>query len=257
MAELLLRFRAIVSAAILIVLWQLVASTGSVSPKYFPGVDRIASGLYAMLVSGELSANGTLTFLRALAGLVGATLLGIVLALASDLSPVFRKGFRPVAEALQSIPPAALVPMAVFSLGLGWKLYAFVIVLVTVWPPYFNGVAALAAVSPVQLATGRMLGLGRLGLLWQIKLPAALPEIFAGVRYATTISVIAVIVAEMLAGRDGIGFMLFKKAFALRTAEVFALMLVTALGGVVLNSLVAGARWLLTGWHIRMMERPG
>jgi ABC-type nitrate/sulfonate/bicarbonate transport system permease component len=118
-------------------------------------------------------------------------------------------------------------------------------------------VAALAAVSPVQLATGRMLGLGRLGLLWQIKLPAALPEIFAGVRYATTISVIAVIVAEMLAGRDGIGFMLFKKAFALRTAEVFALMLVTALGGVVLNSLVAGARWLLTGWHIRMMERPG
>jgi ABC-type nitrate/sulfonate/bicarbonate transport system permease component len=256
MTEMLLRFRALVSAAILIAIWQLVAVTGGINEKYLPGVDRIAAGLVSMAASGELAANGALTFLRALIGLAGAALAGILLAVASDLSPVFRKGFRPIAEALQSIPPAALVPMAVFSLGLGWKLYAFVIILVTVWPPYFNGVAALAAVSPVQLAAGRMLGLGRLGLLWRVKLPAALPEIFAGIRYAATISVIAVIVAEMLAGRNGIGFMLFKKAFALRTAEVFGLMLMTALGGVTLNGLVSGARWILTGWHIRMMERP-
>jgi ABC-type nitrate/sulfonate/bicarbonate transport system permease component len=252
----LIRHRILMTAAAFAIIWQLIFWSGAVPERYFPGIDRIVVGLFDMLASGDLIVNGARTFLRAVIGLAGAALLGIGLAILSDLSPVFRKGFRPVAEMLQSIPPAALVPTAVFSLGLGIKLYAFVIILVTVWPPYFNGVAALAAISPVQLATGRMLGLGPARLLWQIKLPAAMPEIFAGIRYAATIALIAVIVSEMLAGRDGIGFMLFKKAFAIRTAEVFALMFVTALMGVALNRAVAGLRWLVTGWHIQMMERP-
>ena len=256
MEQLLLRFRVLVSAGVFAAIWQLAAMSGIVPERYFPGIDKVAVAFVSMVGSGELLANAARTFSRAIIGLTGAALLGILLAVSSDLSPAFRKGFRPVAEALQAIPPAALVPMAVFSLGLGAKLYAFVIILVTVWPPYFNGVAALASVSPVQLDTGRMLGLGRAELLWRIKLPAALPEIFAGIRYAATIAMIAVIVSEMLAGRDGIGFMLFKKAFAIRTAEVFALMFVTALLGVALNRLVGGLRALLTGWHLRMMERP-
>ena len=163
--------------------------------------------------------------------------------------PVLSRGFRYVSDVLQPIPPAAFVPMAVFMLGLGAKLYAFVIILVTVWPPYLNGVAALSGVGAVQLNTGRMFGLSNWGLLWRIKLPAALPEIFTGIRYAATISLIAVIVSEMLAGRDGIGFMIFKKAFALRTPEVFGLMFLVGLNGVLLNGLVnllreagAGAR---------------
>ena len=252
--ELLLRYRVIVSALLFAGLWQLVAMLGIVPEKYFPGIDKVVLGLVAML-GGDLPANAALTFARAVLGLAGASLLGVALALLADLSPAFRKGFAPIAEMLQAIPPAALVPMAVFALGLGTKLYAFIIILVTVWPPYFNGVAALAAVSPVQLAAGRMLGLKRLGLLFQIKLPAALPEIFAGIRYAATISLIAVIVSEMLAGRDGVGFMLFKKAFAIRTAEVFALMFVTGLMGVALTRMVAALRWLFAGWHAGMMER--
>ena len=86
-------------------------------------------------------------------------------------------------------------------------------------------------------------------------MPAALPEIFTGIRYAATISLIAVIVSEMLAGRDGIGFMIFKKAFALRTAEVFGLMFLVGVNGVLLNGLVNLLRRGVTGWHIRMMER--
>ena len=254
--QLLLRLRVVISTLVLAGLWQAVAMSGTVPEKYFPGIGKVLAGFVMMTASGELLSNGALTLGRAAMGLAGASVLGIALAIASDLSPVLRKGFRPIAEALQSIPPAAFVPMAIFSLGLGAKLYAFVIILVTIWPPYFNGVAALAGVSEVQLQTGRMLGLGKLGLLWQIKLPAAMPEIFTGIRYAGTISMIAVIVCEMLAGRDGIGFMLFKKAFALKTPEVFALMFATAFGGLLLQALVSAARWVVTGWHILMMERP-
>jgi ABC-type nitrate/sulfonate/bicarbonate transport system permease component len=208
-----------------------------------------------MIGSGELLPAAALTFSRAVLGLCIASLFGVALAVASDLSPSFRKGFAPIAEALQSLPPAAVVPMAIFSLGLGLKLYAFIVVLVAAWPPYFNSVAALKAVSDVQLQTGRMLGLSGFGLLLQIKLPSVLPEIFGGIRYAAAISVIATIVAEMLAGHDGVGSLLVKRAFAQRSSDVFALMFATALTGVALAGLVNVCRFLTTYWHVKLMER--
>ncbi|MBL0371872.1 ABC transporter permease [Rhizobium sp. KVB221] len=251
----LLRSRALISLLLIMAIWQVVAMLEIVPHKYFPSIPEIAEGFWSMLVSGELLAGDALTLTRAIIGIIGASLIGVALALLAEISPTFRAGFRPIAALVQPIPPAALVPMAVFMLGLGFKLYAFIIILVTIWPPYLNGAAALSAVSDVQVKTGKMLGLSDREILFQIKLPAAWPEIFAGIRYASTISLIAVVVAEMLAGRDGLGFMLIRKAFATRIPEVFALMFVCALNGVIMNSVINFARWRVTGWHIRMTER--
>lgn len=250
------KFRIPICIALVFGTWQIIYALGVVPEKYFPSISAIAIAFWQMLSDGAVISAWATTFLRALIGLVGAAVLGIALAIISDLSPVMSRGIRYISDVLQPLPPAAFVPMAVFMLGLGAKLYAFVIILVTVWPPYLNGAAALAGVGPVQLNTGRMFGLTQWGLLWRVKLPAALPEIFTGIRYAATISLIAVIVSEMLAGRDGIGFMIFKKAFALRTPEVFGLMFLVAINGVLLNGFVNLLRRGLTGWHIRMMERP-
>lgn len=249
------RFRVPLCLALVFGVWQAVHLAEVVPAKFFPGVPEILAGFWQMLSDGAVVSAWATTFLRALLGLVAAVILGVALAILSSLSPVLSRGIGYVSDILQPIPPAAFVPMAVFMLGLGTKLYAFVIILVTIWPPYLNGVAALQAVSPVQINTGRMFGLTRSQLLWQVRLPAALPEIFTGIRYAATIALIAVIVSEMLAGRDGLGFMIYKKVYALRTSEVFALMFLVAFSGVVLNGLVALLRRALTGWHLRMMER--
>jgi len=254
--DLLLRFRAVVSFLLVLAVWQLVVALAIVPERYFPGIPAIASGFWSMLTSGELASAEWRTLLRALLGLAGASVLGIGLAMLSSVSPTFRRGFAPVAALIQPIPPAALVPMAVFMLGLGPKLYAFIIILVTVWPPYFNGVAALAGVAGEQVRSGQMLGLGNWQILWRIRLPAALPEIFAGIRYAATISLIAVVVAEMLAGHDGLGFLLIRKAFAIRIPEVYALMFVCALNGILINAIVNALRWQFTGWHLRMTGQP-
>lgn len=248
----LLLFRPLVSFLLIVAVWQAVAMLRLVPVKYFPPVTEVAAAFWSMLLSGELVAGDSLTLVRAIIGLVGSSLIGLALALLAEMSPMFRAGFRPIAALAQPIPPAALVPMAVFMLGLGIKLYAFVIIMVTIWPPYLNGAAALAATSDVQVKIGRMLGLSDRDILFQIKLPAAWPEIFAGIRYAATISLIAVVVAEMLAGHDGLGFLLIRKAFATRIPEVYALMFVCAVNGIVLNGLVNLARRRIVGWHMRM-----
>ncbi len=239
---------------ILAVLWQLVYVLGIANPKYFPSIFDVGRAFMDLVENGLLATNA-ISFSRACFGLCIASLLGIALAILGDIFPVFGKGFGYIADLVQPVPPAALVPMAVFALGLGWKLYAFVIIMVTIWPPYLNGLQALASVSQVQLNAGRMLGCGKWQLLRDIKLPAALPEIFSGIRYAATLAIVSVTVAEMLAGRDGIGFMIFKKAFAMRTADVFALMFVVAINGIALNILVGALRKAVTGWHFGMMER--
>ncbi len=249
------RFRVPLCLALVFGVWQGVHVLAIVPDKFFPSIPAILAAFWQMLTDGSVLVAWTTTFLRALIGLVVAATLGVALAILSDLSPVLSRGIRYVSDVLQPIPPAAFVPMAVFMLGLGVKLYAFVIVLVTVWPTYLNGVAALQSVSPVQVNTGRMFGLTRSQLLWQIRLPAALPQIFTGIRYAATISLIAVIVSEMLAGRDGIGFMIYKKVNALRTPEVFGLMFLVAFSGSALNALVAVLRRSMTAWHMGMMER--
>lgn len=249
-----LRFRAVVSFLLVVAVWQLVAWIEIVPRKYFPTIPEIAAGFWSMLASGELVAGDALTLTRALIGILGASIIGIALALLSEISPTFKAGFRPIAALVQPIPPAALVPMAVFMLGLGFKLYAFIIILVTIWPPYLNGAAALSATSDVQIKTGHMLGLTPREILFKIKLAAAWLEIFAGIRYGAAISLIAVVVAEMLAGRDGLGFMLMRKAFAMRIPEVYALMFVCALNGGVINAIVNLFRWKITGWHMRMTE---
>ncbi|MFG6082919.1 ABC transporter permease [Paracoccus litorisediminis] len=251
MTRALLWSRGAVSLIFVLALWQAVALSGAVPAKFFPGIPAIIDGARQMIATGELPRNEILTLGRALTGLVLASVAGIALALLSDASPFFDRGFRTISSLLQPVPPAAVVPMAIFALGLGIKLYIFIILLVSIWGPYLNGAAALRAVPREQILTGRMLGLSPAAIMFRIKLPAAMPQIFAGIRYAAAVSLIAVVVAEMLAGRDGIGFLLVRKSFSIRIPETYALMFVTMFNGVLLALLVNLARRVLTGWHVR------
>lgn len=252
--NLILKLRLIIGLLILMTVWQAVALAELVNPKYFPRIDAIVVAFRDMIAEDNLLEAAQLTFSRAFMGLIGASALGIGLAILSEVLPWFRLGFRVIANVLLPIPPAALVPMAIFMLGLGPELYAFIILMVAVWPPFLNGVAALHGTNDVQLRTARMLGCTDWQTLWQVRLPAAMPEIFAGIRYAATICLIAAIVCEMLAGRDGLGFMLFKKAFGQRIPDVFALMFLCALMGAVLNGATNFARHWVTGWNLKMQE---
>ena len=85
-------------------------------------------------------------------------------------------------------------------------------------------------------------------------LPSALPEIFVGIRVAAGISLIATVVTEMLAGRNGIGYLIFYKAFALQVADVIALTVICGINGIILTQLVGLVRIFATGWHVRMVR---
>ncbi len=235
-----------------LLLWQAVVLVGSVPQDYLPGVPAVAKALAEQLTAAEFWTGEALTLSRAIGGLLLATLGGVGAALLGARYRVVERALSPLVQVMLSLPPAALVPLSIFALGLGAKLFAFIIWFAAVWNIYINANHALSASEPVQLHVARTLGYGGWETLWRVRPPAALPEIFTGIRVAAAGSLMAAVAAEMLAGKDGLGFMLYDTAFSLRIPEMFALLTVAGLNGVLINVLIMRLRRALAGWHDRL-----
>lgn len=242
----------IASILLFLLFWELVALSGHVPTEYFPTVPTIAHALGGEIVAPEFSAALAATWAHTLYGLLISVALGLVLALLAARYAIVERALAPLVEMMRGLPPPALVPLSIFVFGLGTGLYLFIIVFAAVWPVYINAANALAQPEPVQTLTGRAFGYSAWGILLRLGLPAAMPEIFTGIRLAAGVALLADVAAEMLAGNGGLGHLLYDAAFTLRTADMFALMLVVGLSGVVLNLLVAAARRLLVGWHMQL-----
>lgn len=238
----------------ILLLWQAAVSFGGISRNFLPSPVDAGEAFVGLLMSPEVGAAEIMSMSRAILGLCLATFIGIGLAVAGTIIRPIRYMIEPWTELLRPIPPAAIVPVAIFKLGIGTALYMFIITISAMWPIYLSTVAALTGVNETLLRTGRAFGCGRGTLLYRVMLPSALPEIFVGIRVAAGISLIATVVTEMLSGRNGIGYLIFHKAFALQIADVIALTVICGINGIILTQLVGLARILATGWHVRMVR---
>jgi NitT/TauT family transport system permease protein len=235
--------------AAFLVLWQAVVWAGVVPRDYLPGVPEIAAALLELAGSMRFWQSEGGTLLRAAAGFAISVAAGIALALAGARWAVLDRALQPAVDILKSLPPSALVPLAIFAMGLGAKLYLFIIVFGGIWPVYICARNALSSHEPALLNCAAVFGYAPLETLWRVRVPAALPEIFAGVRLAAGACLISTVAVEMLAGQNGVGWLLFDSAFSLRTSETFALLVVAGLNGLAFNALVVGLRKLAVGWH--------
>ncbi|WP_397475186.1 ABC transporter permease [Pusillimonas sp.] len=241
--------RKLFSLILFAVAWQLVTMSGVVSQTYLPSVDSILRAGWEMTLSGELVDAEIHTLTRALLGGVLSVALGLVMALFAARIPVLARMWAPLVEIIRSIPPAAIVPLGIFALGLTPTLFIGVVVFAGFSTVYIPALRALSNTEPIQVYMARTLGYGPVETLLRVRLPAAWPEIFTGIRVTAGMALIAAVASEMLAGKDGLGFLLFDTAFSLRTSEMFAAMLVAALNGILLNQIVMWLRRPFAGWQ--------
>ena len=106
------------------------------------------------------------------------------------------------AEGMSLAAPQAIVPISIFIFGLGPQLYLFIIAFSALWPIYINAANALSAPEPVQVASAASMGYNDREILLRVRLPAAMPEIFTGIRLGAGIALGAV-ASEMLAAGSG------------------------------------------------------
>lgn len=243
-------FRRLVGLLLFFVIWEGVSRSGLVLQDYFPPVTAILAAMAEELRSPKFIENLLTTWMRTLSGLAIAIALGIGLAVAAARSYLLRRMLSPFVDMLRVLPPPAIVPLSIFVFGIGTKLYVFIVAFAAIWPIYINAVNAIAAPEPVLINTARSMGYGRNEILLRVRLPAALPEIFTGVRIGSGLALLGAVAAEMIAANSGLGAALYDAGFTLRITDMFALMFFIGLSGILMNALVVAARRWLIGWHI-------
>ena len=189
------------------------------------------------------------SLIRLLAGWGGAVVVGVAIGTTLGLSSAARDYTGPAIHFLRAIPPPALLPLFIVLLGIGDGMKAAIIGFGAVWPILLNTADGVASVDPLQRETARAYRVRARDELLRIVLPAAAPRIFAGLRISLSIAVILMVISEMVATVDGLGFALVQAQRSFRSLDVWAAILVLGIIGFTLNAALAVVEGRALRWH--------
>ncbi|MGI5219132.1 ABC transporter permease [Nocardia carnea] len=202
----------------------------------------------AALSDGGLTAIGQ-TFLTAgLAWLIAAVVgigVGVLVGSVRAIDEISTLPFL----LLRSIPGVALIPIFITIMGLGTDMRIAVVTVGCVWPILLNTAAAVSRIEPRYVDVYRVARQSRATRLWSVLLPATMPNIFAGLRVALSLSLIMTVAAEMLGGSGGLGALAARYQSTFDVPGLWATLSVLAVCGLLLNALIILAEDLLLGWH--------
>lgn len=233
----------------LLALWQASAHWWVDSPNW-PPVTEIAQALVGGLGSGELAQVFGSTLWRMATGFAIGCALGVLLGLAMASLPRLDAALGPLVELLRPIPIPAIVPPLILLLGIDDAMKIFVVAFACFFPVLVNTVGGVRAVDRTTLDVARTLQVGRVRTMLKVVLPASLPYVLAGMRTSLALALIVSVVAEMIAGSEGIGYHLMTMQYAMRPNDMYAAIFLLAAVGYALNLLLLGVeRWLLHWWH--------
>jgi ABC-type nitrate/sulfonate/bicarbonate transport system permease component len=234
---------------LLLVLWQ-VSALCCVSSTNWPPVTQILRALAAGLGSGELAQVFASTLWRMVTGFAIGSAAGVLLGIAMASFPLADAALRSVVELLRPIPMPAIVPPLILLLGIDHAMKIFAVSFACFFPVLVNTVGGVRAVDPTALDVARTLQVGRLRTLLQVVLPASLPFILAGLRTSLALALIVSVVAEMIAGSEGIGYYIMTMQYAMRPSDMYAAIFLLAAVGYGLNlGLLALEHRLLHWWR--------
>jgi ABC-type nitrate/sulfonate/bicarbonate transport system permease component len=230
-----------------VAVWQLVAS--------LPGVDDLtlaspSETWQALRDDRSLLLDNTLVTLEEVAlGLAISVVAGVAFAVAMHLFRPLREAAYPLLVASQAIPIVVLAPIFVlaFDYGIGPKLA--IVALNSFFPITVNVLDGLRSVEPDLLKLMRSLGASRLGSLWRVELPSALPYFFSGLRIAATVSVIGAVFGEWAGADEGLGRLVLLGNNQLQTPRVYAGIVILTLMAVALFALATLAERIACPWN--------
>ena len=229
---------AIVTPAVLVLLWAGIASLGLFPSSLFPHPWEVARGIVLEFRSGRLINDSIASLFRVSAGFVLAVLLGVPAGLLLGHSAPARDAFLPVVNFFRSLSPLAWIPFAILWLGIGDPPAIFLIFMAAFFPIVLSTTAAVANIPSVFFRVARDLGIDGARLLRAVTLPAIAPQVITTLRVTAGLSWLVVVAAEMIAGRDGLGFAVWDARNGLRIDLLTAAMVVIGIIGAGLDRLL-------------------
>lgn len=222
----------LLTLALLTLLWWWLTRPGGLDKSVLPSPLDVAGALGAGLIDGTLHAHILATGKAALIGLAVGVGLGIAAGALVVLVPVLEMFVLPVVTAMQSIPKVALAPLVVAYLGFGIASKVFTAGMLAFFPAFLAAVAGLRSAERGHLELYRACAASPLHVLWNVRIPAAAPYLFAALQVAVVFSLIGVVVSEFIAATEGLGYVIKARSLELDVSMMFAAILVLCAMGV-------------------------
>ena len=234
--------------------WELFARFGNVTPFMLPRLSAVFLRIFDDAQTGELFLNVGLTLYRALVGFAISAVGGVILGAAMSRSVSVHWFFDPIVSVGFPMPKIAFLPIMVLWLGFFDLSKIAIVVFDAIFPVVTATVAGLKGVERELIWSARNMGAGNRELMWQIMLPAALPQILTGLQVALPLCLIVAVVAEMAMGGYGLGGAMMTASRFADSRGVFAGIVEIAAVGFCLIKLMSMLRRRLLLWHQEALE---
>ncbi|HTJ96134.1 MAG TPA: ABC transporter permease [Rhodocyclaceae bacterium] len=246
--------------------WECATRAGWFSPIVLPAPSAVAEKWWASLMpamafdpatqsklawmfSGEMVQDAIASLYRVIVGFVIGAVLALPLGLFMGARPTVYKLFNPLLQVLRPIPPIAFIPLSILWFGLGNPPAIFLIVLGAFFPVLMNTIAGVRSVDNIYLRAAANLGASQWTLFYRVILPATTPYILAGVRIGIGTAFIVVIVSEMIAVNNGLGYRILEAREFMWSDKIIAGMLTIGLLGLAIDTGVNRLNNYLLRWH--------
>ncbi|HEX8136835.1 MAG TPA: ABC transporter permease [Pyrinomonadaceae bacterium] len=227
---------AVLVAALL--LWSALSSFRVFPESLFPSPQSVARGFWEEIRTGRLFNDMVASLFRVTSGFLLAVFLGTPLGLWLGYRARARAALLPALNFFRNLSPLAWIPFAILWFGIGDVPAIFLIFMASFFPVVLATMAAYASIPSVYFRVAENYGFRNRALLLEVTLPAIMPEVITALRVTAGLSWLVVVAAEMIAGRDGLGFAIWDARNGLRMDLLVVGMIVIGLIGVFIDRLL-------------------
>lgn len=244
-------FLSISGPVVLLVVWEVSARLHD--NLLLPPASTVFQTLWEITRDGTLGSNALASLGRVASGFVCAALVGIPVGLVMGYYRVIEWSLSGIVNGLRPIPVAAWVPLSIILMGIGEKPAVFLVFLGTVWPILLNTIQGVRTVPKHLLWAALTMGAKPPQIFARVILPAALPSILTGLRVGVGTAFTCVIVAELIAVRSGLGYLVTEARMLVRSDLVIAGMIAIGAVGFLLDWVVSRTLGMALRWQEGLM----
>ena len=229
-------FYGLCSVVVMVVIWQL-SSTYFFSPNILPPPLEVTNTFWDMARTGEIWLHIWISMRRIIIGYFWGTVFGIAIGLLMGRILLLRYALDPIVNVLRSIPPVAIIPLAIVWFGIGENSKHFIIFYSSLIVVVLNTIAGVISTPNIRIRAAQCLGASNFKIFSTVVLPSAWPNILTGMRTALGLSFMGVVVAEMIAAESGIGFLIMQGRLMIMVSMMYVGLITLGIMGAITDQI--------------------
>ena len=237
-----------ISIGVLLVIWEILARTGSVHISLFPPPTQVGQAFIELARSGELARDIQASIWRAVVGFMLGSIVAVVVGLVTGRIERIDYYVSPILQLFRPLPPVAIIPLIIIWFGIGEVSKLFSIAFAVFFPVWINTHTGAREVPQTFLWSAQTLGIRGFRVLSGVIFPAALPFIVVGLRTGVAIAFIMVFVSELAGASAGIGYQISVSHLAYRVDRMMAALILLGLFGAVADVILIRLTWFVFPW---------